>query len=168
MSEPTDTASLLLGPRPEVPPPWLEAHGAALAAGLGLALCLGWIAFRLARRRARPADPAEAFRLRHAAAAAATDPALKASLATAGLRAYLAAVCAEAPAGLSTQQLAANCERSALLATAADPILRALRAADAAKFAGREVDGDEVAALCAEAFARVDLARRALWKEALR
>lgn len=168
MSEPADTAARLLGPRPEVPPPWLEAHGAALAAGLGLALCLGWLALRLARRRARPADPAEIFRRSHAGASAAPNPALKAGLAADALRAYLAAVCAEAPAGLSTQQLASSCERSALLATAADPTLRALRAADAAKFAGREVDGDEVAALCAEAFAHVELARRALWKEALR
>ena len=168
MSEPAESAALLLGPRPEVPPPWLEAHGATLAAGVGLALCLGWIAYRAARRRARPADPAEAFRRAHAAAAALGDAGAKSAGAAAALRAYLAAVCAEAPAGLSTQQLAASCERSALLATAADPLLRALRAADAAKFAGRPVDGDEVAALCAEAFARVDLARRALWKEALR
>lgn len=168
MSEPADSALRLLGPRPEVPPPWLEAHGAALAAGLGLALCLGWIIRRAARRRARPADPAELFRQAHAAAAGLADPAAKAAAAAAALRAYLAAVCAEAPAGLSTQQLAASCERSALLATAADPLLRALRAADGAKFGGRAVDGDEVSALCAEAFARVDLARRALWKEALR
>lgn len=168
MSEPAESAALLLGPRPEVPPPWLEAHGAALAAGVGLALCLGWIAYRAARRRARPADPAEVFRRAHAAAASLDDGGAKSAAAAAALRTYLAAVCAEAPAGLSTQQLAAGCERSALLATAADPLLRALRAADAAKFAGRPVDGDEVAALCAEAFARVDLARRALWKEALR
>jgi hypothetical protein len=168
MSEPADTAALLLGPRPEVPPPWLEAHGAALGAGLGLALCLGWILWRAARRRKRPADPAATFQAAHAEALAAPDTTAKAGRAAAALRAYLAAVCAEAPAGLSTQQLAAACERSALLATAADPILRALRAADGAKFAGRPVNGDEVAELCAEAFARVDLARRALWKEALR
>lgn len=168
MSEPDPAAALLLGPRPEVPPPWLEAHGAALAAGVGLALCLGWIAWRAARRRARPADPAEVFRAALAAAAAIPGDGARAAEAAGALRDYLAAVCAEAPAGLSTQQLAASCERSPLLSTAADPILRALRAADAAKFAGREVDGHEVAELCAEAFARVDLARRALWKEALR
>lgn len=168
MSEPAETAALLLGPRPEVPPPWLEAHGAALAAGAGLALCLGWIAWRAARRRARPADPADAFRAAQAAATAIRDEAALAAHMAGALRDYLAAVCAEAPAGLSTQQLAAGCERSPLLSTAADPILRALGAADGAKFAGREVDGREVAALCAEAFARVDLARRALWKEALR
>lgn len=168
MSEPADAPFLLLGPRPEVPPPWLEAHGAALAAGLGLALCLAWILLRRARRRARPADPAEAFRAAQRAAAAIRGDAARAAMITGALRDYLAAVCAEAPAGLSTQQLAARCERSPLLATAADPILRALRAADGAKFAGREVDADEVAALCAEAFARVDLARQALWREALR
>jgi hypothetical protein len=168
MSEPSTGTALLLGPRAEVPPPWLEAHGATLLAALGLSLCLGWILWRTVRRKRRPEDPAQIFLKALAAAEAAPDAALKSSLATAALRAYLAAVCAEAPAGLSTQQLAASCERSALLATAADPILRALREADGAKFAGSDVDGDRVAELCAEAFARTDLARRALWKEALR
>lgn len=168
MSDPAPAAGLLLGPRPEIPPPWLEAHGAALAAAAGLALCLGWITWRAARRRSRPADPAELFAAALAGAQAADEPARKAALAAGALRAYLAAVCAEAPAGLSTQQLAAACERSPLLATAADPVLRALRAADVGKFAGKPVDGDQVAELCAEAFRRVDLARRALWKEALR
>ena len=112
MSEPADTAARLLGPRPEVPPPWLEAHGAALAAGLGLALCLGWLALRLARRRARPADPAEIFRRSHAGASAAPNPALKAlacatrTLAVistrAGPRRIMAATRWVCPSGLAT------------------------------------------------------------------
>ena len=163
-----DPAGLLLGPRAEVPPPWLEAQWPLVAAAAGLALGLGWLAWRLASRRRRREDPAAACRRALAGAADATTPAERASRATDALRAYLAAVVADAPAGLSTDELAARCGRSPLLATAADPVIRALRAADAAKFAGEPVDADRVLAQASEALARVELARRALWKEALR
>ncbi len=163
-----DPAGLLLGPRAEVPPPWLEANWPIVVAAAGLALGLGWVAWRLASRRRRPEDPAEACRRALAGAAAASAPAERAALATAALRAYLAAVVADAPAGLSTEELAARCGRSPLLATAADPVIRALRAADAAKFAGEAVDAARVLAQAEDALARVELARRALWKEALR
>ncbi len=161
-------AEILLGPRGEVPPPWLEANWPLVAAAAGLALGLGWLAWRLASRRRRPEDPATACRRALAEAARAAAPAERAARSTAALRAYLAAVVADAPAGLSTEELAARCGRSPLLATAADPVIRALRAADAAKFAGDPVDADRVVAQAGEALARVELARRALWKEALR
>jgi len=161
-------ASLLLGPRAEVPPPWLEAHWQLLVAGAGLALGLGWLAWRAATRRRRPEDPADTCRRGLGEARAAATPGERAARATGALRAYLAAVVADAPAGLSTEQLAARCGRSPLLATAADPVIRALRAADAAKFAGEPVDAERVLAQAEEALARVELARRALWKEALR
>lgn len=163
-----DPAGLLLGPRAEVPPPWLEAEWPLVAAAAGLALGLGWLAWRLASRRRQPEDPAETCRRALAAAAAEATPSGRAARATDALRAYLAAVVADAPAGLSTEELAARCGRSPLLATAADPVIRALRAADAAKFAGEAVDAGRVLAQASEALARVELARRALWKEALR
>lgn len=168
MTDPVAKADLLLGPRAEVPPPWWEAHAAVLLAALGLAIGLGWLAWRLSRRRARTEDPADACRRALAAARAATEPAVRAAGATAALRAYLAAVCPEAPAGLSTEQLTARVGASPLLATAADPVVRALRAADAAKFAGADVEDARVLAQAEDALARVELARRALWKEALR
>ena len=160
--------SLLLGPVAEVPPPWLEANWPLVAAGAGLALGLGWLAWRLASRARRPEDPADACRRGLAAARAAASGPEAAAVAAGALRAYLAAVVADAPAGLSTEELAARCGRSPLLATAADPVIRALRAADAAKFAGETVDGARVTTQAEEALARVELARRALWKEALR
>lgn len=163
-----DPAGLLLGPRGEVPPPWLEANWPLLVAAGGLALGLGWLAWRLASRRRRPEDPADACRRALAGAARAGDPAERAARATSALRAYLAAVVADAPAGLSTEELASRCGRSPLLATAADPVIRALRSADAAKFAGEAVDADRVLSQAEDALARVELARRALWKEALR
>lgn len=163
-----DPAGFLLGPRAEVPPPWIEAHWPEVAAAAGLALGLGWLAWRVASRRRRPEDPAEACRRALVGAAGAAAPAERSARATEALRAYLAAVVADAPAGLSTEELAARCGRSPLLATAADPVIRALRAADAAKFAGEPVDADRVLAQASEALARVELARRALWKEALR
>lgn len=163
-----DPAGFLFGPRAEVPPPWIEAHWPVVAAAAGLALGLGWLAWRVASRRRRPEDPAEACRRALADAAAAAAPAERASRAADALRAYLAAVVADAPAGLSTEELAARCGRSPLLATAADPVIRALRASDAAKFAGEAVDADRVLAQASESLARVELARRALWKEALR
>jgi hypothetical protein len=166
MSE--EAASLLLGPRGEVPPPWIEAHWPLVAAGLAVALALGWLGWLAARRRPRTEDPADACRRALGEARAAATPGERAARAADALRAYLAAVVADAPAGLSTEQLASRCGRSPLLATAADPVIRALRAADAAKFAGAPVDAPRVLAQAEEALARVELARRALWKEALR
>ena len=161
---PADTFALL-GPRPEVAPGWLEAHGATLVAGLALAAAGTWLLVRLLRRRrVVRTNPAETFRARLAEARQAAR-ARRAPLAAAALRAYLAALSADAPAGLTTEELAGAVVRSPLLATAADPILRALRSADRAKFAGEDHDGAETLALAELAFASLELARQALWKE---
>jgi len=155
----------LLGPRPEVAPSWLETHGLALVGGVAATLVLAWILVRLARRRrVAKANPAETFRARLAEARAAA-PARRAILAADALRAYLAALSPDAPVGMTTQELAAAAARSPLLACAADPILRALRAADQTKFAGAGDDGAEALALAELAFANLELARQALWKE---
>lgn len=161
---PADTFALL-GPRPEVAPGWLEAHGATLALGLVAAALAAWLLIRLARRRrVTMANAAETFRARLAAARAAA-PSRRAALAAEALRAYLAALTPDARAGLTTQELAAAVPGSPLLACAADPILRALRGADQAKFAGAVDDGAETLALAELAFASLELARQALWKE---
>ena len=166
MSEPAPELPLLLGPMPEVPPSWLETHATAVAASVVLAGVLGWLAWRLLRRRAGAEDPALPCRRELIAARAEAGAAAQAARASRALRAYLAAVCPEALPGLSTEELAARCERSPLLATAADPAIRALREADRSKFAGDAADGNLVVALADESLARVELARRALWKEA--
>lgn len=155
----------LLGPRPEVAPGWLEAHGVALALALVTAALLLWLGVHLLRRRrVTGANPAETFRAQLAAARAAA-PSQRAARAADALRAYLAALTPDAGAGLTTQQMAAAVSRSPLLACAADPILRTLRAADQAKFAGSVNDGAEALALAELAFAHLELARQALWKE---
>lgn len=155
----------LLGPKPEVAPSWLEAHGLALTAGIVVAAALVWITLRLIQRR-RPlhANPADTFRAQLAAARAAT-PSRRSALAADALRSYLAALTPEAATGLTTQELAGATMRSPLLATATDPILRTLHAADRAKFAGATDDGAETLALAELAFANLELARQALWKE---
>jgi len=161
---PTDTFALL-GPRPEVAPGWLETHGATLSLALVAVALAAWLLIRLARRRgATKANPAETFRAQLAAARAAS-PARRSALAAEALRAYLAALTPDARAGLTTQELAAAVSGSPLLACAAEPILRALRAADRAKFAGAADDGAETLALAELAFASLELARQALWKE---
>lgn len=165
MSTAAEETFALLGPRPEVAPGWLESHGAMLAVAVVATLTLASLVVLLLRRRRAPRpDPALAFR-RAVAAARAAAPERRAPLAADALRAYLAALTADAPAALTTEELAGALVRSPLLATAGDPILRALRAADRAKFAGGNEPGDEALDLAELAFAHLELARRALWKE---
>lgn len=158
----------LLGPQAEIPPPWLEAHASVLLASLTLALGVSWLAWRWLGRRKQPEDPGVTCQRALARARQSPDALTRVTAATAALRAYLAAVCAEAPAGLSTEQLTSRVGTSPLLATAADPIIRALRTADRAKFAGATVEDQRLLEQAEDALARVELARRALWKEALR
>ena len=165
MSQPDAETFVLLGPKPEVAPSWLESHGLALAASLAVLAILAWGIIRLLRRQsAERADPAEIFRAQLAAARSAATH-RRAALAADALRTYLAALTPAAATGLTTEELAAAAVRSPLLATATDPILRALRAADRAKFAGSADDGAETLALAELAFANLELARQALWKE---
>lgn len=164
----TEETFALLGPKPEVPPGWLEANGLAIGLALAAAAGLAWLALRLLRRRrASIADPAADFRARLAAARQAAHG-RRAPLAAEALRRYLAAICADAPEGLTTQELAGALIRSPLLATAADPIVRALRAADQAKFAGESAGEAEALDLAELAHANLELARRALWREVAR
>ena len=165
MSSPTTEAFALLGPKPEVPPSWLEAHALELSAYVGIgALLLGTLIYFLRRKRATYANPALTFRQQMSAARAAGQAHLCQLSATA-LRNYIAAISADAPAGLTTQELAAAIIHAPILSTSADPILRVLRAADRVKFAGELSDHEEIARLAEEAFARLELARQALWRE---
>ncbi len=163
MNEPAENF-VLLGPKPEVAPAWLEAHGLVLLASLAIFAVLIWgMLCWLRRRTTKLADPADIFRSQLAAARSAATH-RRAALAIA-LRSYLAALTPAAATGLTTEELAAATVRSPLLATATDPILRALRVADRAKFSGAADDGAETLALAELAFANLELARQALWKE---
>ncbi len=165
MNSSTTEQFTLLGPKPEVPPSWLESHGVELSIYAGIsALLLGALIYFLRRKRATRANPALAFRQQMSAARSAGHT-QACQLSAVALRNYLAAISADAPIGLTTQELAAAIIHSPVLATSADPILRVLRAADRVKFAGELNDHEEVARLAEEAFARLELARQALWRE---
>jgi len=166
MNEPVAESFVLLGPRPEVAPSWIEAHGLMLVVSLAILSFLIWGVIKLLQRRTtRRTNPADTFRAQLAAARSAATH-RRAALAAGALRTYLAALPPSAATGLPTEELAAAAVRSPLLATAIDPILRALRTADRAKFAGAADDGAETLALAELAFANLELARQALWKEA--
>ena len=81
---------------------------------------------------------------------------------TAAFRAYLAAAHPAAHAALSTEELAARLVDLPLFLPARQPLLAALRAADAAKFAGAPLDPAILIAAVREAAQRVEDARRAL------
>lgn len=165
MSSPTTEEFTLLGPKPEVPPSWLEAHTLELSTYVGISvLLLGTLIYLLRRKRVTHANPALAFRQQMSAARAAGQAHL-CQLSASALRSYIAAIAADAPAGLTTQELSAVIIHSPILSTSADPILRVLRAADRVKFADELSDHEEVARLAEEAFARLELARQALWRE---
>jgi len=165
MSNPATEEFTLLGPKPEVPPSWIESHAVELSLYVAVGtLLLGTVIYFLRRKRTKRTNPALAFREQMLAARAAGHAQVS-QLSASALRNYLAAISADAPSGLTTQELAAAIIHSPVLATSADPILRVLRAADRVKFAGELSDHEEVARLAEEAFARLELARQALWRE---
>lgn len=148
----------LRGPLPEVPPnllqsPWTWSALILLGAAV-------WGAVRLARAGRRAADPAaEAARAIDAALALPREESCAAL--TAALRRYLAAVEPAVPAGLSTADLEARLGTLPAFLPARQPLIAALRAADAARFAGQDADPALIAAAAREALSRAEAARGA-------
>ncbi len=151
----------LLGPRPALPPGWWESYWAVVVLGLAAATLLALLLATWLRRPRQIPAPFAAFEA--ALAAAAGRPAPEATRAvTAAFRAYLAAAHPAAHAALSTEELAARLVDLPLFLPARQPLLAALRAADAAKFAGAPLDPAILIAAVREAAQRVEDARRAL------
>ncbi len=149
---------VLKGPMPEVPPglllsPWTWSAVILLGGVIwGLAL--------LRKGRPAPADPAD--ETRRAIDAALALPPEQALTALAGaLRRYVAAVEPHAPAGLSTEELERRLGALPEFMPARQPLIAALRAADASRFAGAETDPALVAAAAREAVNRTEAARGA-------
>lgn len=148
----------LKGPMPEVPPglllsPWTWSAVILLGGVI-------WGVAALRRRDATPPDPAA--ETRRAIDAALALPPEQALAALAGaLRRYVASVEPAAPAGLSTEELERRLGTLPEFLPARQPLIAALRAADAARFAGAETDPALVAAAAREAVERAEAARGA-------
>ena len=151
----------LQGPRPALPPGWWESYWAvvvlALAAVTLLALLLAtW------RRRRRPAASPRARLEATLASAGALPPTAAVREVTTAFRAYLAAAHPAAGAALSTEELGQRLANLPLFLPARQPLFAALRAADAAKFAGAALEPAILIAAVREAADRVEDAHRAL------
>lgn len=156
---------VLLGPRPALPPGWWESYWAVVVLGLAAVTLLALLTATWLRRPRRV--PAPLATLEKALADAAGRPAPEATgLVTAALRAYLAAAHPATHAALSTEELAARIADQPLFLPARQPLLAALRAADAAKFAGAALEPAILIAAVREAAHRVEDARQALGGDA--
>ena len=150
---------VLQGPKPAIPPSAWESHWALGAAALALA-ALAVFAIRRFLRRA-PAAPAPLAQLDAALRLAETQPASEAiARATRAFRAYLAAVEPRAAVSLSTEELVTLLAGLPVFLPARQPLLAALRGADAAKFAGATLEVPLLVAGLREAARRVEDARR--------
>ena len=149
----------LLGPKPEIAPAfWASYWGAALigVAVLAVVLLLG---VKFIRRAPTPKTP---FALLEGELAAAESlPAAEAVVRiTRAFRAYLHTVDARALPSLSTEELLTATGVIPVFMPARQPLAAALRSADAAKFAGAELETSLLIAGVREAAKRIEDARR--------
>ena len=151
----------LLGPRPALPPGWWESYWAVVVVALAATTLLALVVATWLRRR-RPVTPPLAI-LEAALAGAADQPTALATLhVTAAFRGYLAAAHPAASAALSTEELGARLADLPLFLPARQPLLAALRAADAAKFAAAPLEPAILIAAIREAAHRIEDAHRAM------
>ena len=150
---------VLQGPKPPIPPSaWESSWGLGLVT-LGL-LVLAIVAIRRFLRRS-PATPAPLARLELALRLAESQPAAEAiAQATRAFRGYLASVEPRAAVSLSTEELIQLLSGLPVFLPARQPLLAALRSADAAKFAGASLEVPLLVAGLREAAKRVEDARR--------
>jgi hypothetical protein len=142
---------VLQGPKPLIPPSAWEANWMFGLIALGL-IALAVVAFRQFLRKGPPSLAPLAqldYALRLAESQPATEGVAHASRA---FRVYLAALEPRAATSLSTEELA--------FLPARQPLLAALRSADAAKFAGASLEVPLLIAGLREAARRVEDARR--------
>ena len=151
----------LLGPRPALPPGWWESYWAVVVLALAAITLLALLLALWGRRRQPGVTPRDALEAALAAAGA-LPPAEAVRHVTAAFRTYLAAAHPAAGAALSTEELAHRLANLPVFLPARQPLFAALRAADAAKFAGAALEPAILIAAVREAAARVEDARRAL------
>jgi hypothetical protein len=150
---------VLQGPKPTIPPTAWESNLALGLIVLGL-MVLAAVAIRHFLRK-RPPSLAPLAQLEVALRLAESLPAPEAiTQSTRALRVYLAAIDPRAAVSLSTEELVAALAGLPAFLPARQPLLAALRSADAAKFAGAALEVSLLIAGIREATRRVEDARR--------
>ncbi len=158
-----ETPFLLQGPKPTIPPGLWESNWALGLVALGLTALSVFAVRRFLRMGAKPLTSLE--RLELALRLAESLPAPEAiTQATQAFRGYLAAVEPRAAASLSTEELVRVLAEVPLFLPARQPLLAALRSADAAKFAGASLEIPLLVAALREAAKRIEDARRTFAK----
>jgi hypothetical protein len=150
---------VLQGPKPPIPPPAWASHGLLALVALGLLALAVFAVRRFLVRSRQPLAPAAQLELALRLAES-QPPAAAVAQATRAFRLYLAAVEPKAAASLSTEELAAVLATLPVFLPARQPLLAALRGADAAKFAGAALAPSALLADLREAARRLEEARR--------
>ena len=150
---------VLQGPKPTIPPAAWESYWGSGLIALGL-IALAVVALRQFLRKGPPslaplAQLDVALRLAESEAAPAAI-----AKATRALRVYLAATDARAAVSLSTEELVTVLAGLPVFLPARQPLLAALRSADAAKFAGAALEVSLLIAGIREAAKRIEDAQR--------
>jgi len=150
---------VLQGPKPTIPPAAWESYWGSGLIALGL-IALAVVALRQFLRNGPPslaplAQLDVALRLAESEAAPAAI-----AKATRALRVYLAATDARAAVSLSTEELVNVLAGLPVFLPARQPLLAALRSADAAKFAGASLEVSLLIAGIREAAKRIEDAQR--------
>ena len=157
---------VLQGPKPPIPPSDWEAYGLLGLVALLLVGCAVFAIRRFLRQgRVGPAPHAQleiALRL-----AESQPPADAIAQATRAFRGYLAALEPRAAVSLSTEELIPILAGLPVFLPARQPLLAALRSADAAKFAGASLEVPLLIAGLREAAKRVEDARRTFARPAV-
>ena len=150
---------VLQGPKPTIPPAAWESYWGSGLIALGL-IALAVVALRQFLRKGPPslaplAQLDVALRL-----AESEDAPAAIAKATRALRVYLASTDARAAVSLSTEELVSVLAGLPVFLPARQPLLAALRSADAAKFAGASLEVSLLIAGIREAAKRIEDAQR--------
>jgi hypothetical protein len=150
---------VLQGPKPIIAPTVWESYWALGLIALGL-IALAVVALRQFLRKGPP-SLAPLAQLDVALRLAESEPAPAAiAKATRALRVYLASTDARAAVSLSTEELVSVLAGLPVFLPARQPLLAALRSADAAKFAGASLEVSLLIAGIREAAKRIEDAQR--------
>jgi hypothetical protein len=150
---------VLQGPKPTIPPAAWESYWGSGLIALGL-IALAVVALRQFLRKGPP-SLAPLAQLDVALRLAESEPAPAAiAKATRALRVYLASTDARAAVSLSTEELVTVLAGLPVFLPARQPLLAALRSADAAKFAGASLEVSLLIAGIREAAKRIEDAQR--------
>ena len=158
-----ETPFVLQGPKPTIPPGLWESNWAIGLIALGLVTLTVFAVRRFLNKR--PATLTPLVELEHGLRLAETQPSPEAiAQASRAFRRYLAALEPRAAVSLSTEELILVLAGLPLFLPARQPLLSALRSADAAKFAGASLEAPLLIAGLREAAKRVEDARRTFSK----